>query len=66
VHIDAREENVVMVEVQSSTEVQALIEAQLRAMEIKMCESNATAKRKCTIIDKTTLLEKDIHILDLE
>jgi hypothetical protein len=46
--------------------MQALIEAQLGAMEIKMCESNATVKRRGTIMDKITVLEKGICILDLE
>jgi hypothetical protein len=35
-------------------------------MEIEMFESNALAKNRCTIMDKTTFLEKNIHILDLE
>jgi hypothetical protein len=31
-------------------------------MEIKMCELDVATKRRCTIMDKTTLLEKVIHI----
>jgi hypothetical protein len=43
-----------------------MTEAQLRAMEIEMRESNATTKRIHAIMDRATLLEKGIHILDLE
>jgi len=31
-------------------------------MEIKMRELDVATKRRCTIMDKTTLLEKVIHI----
>ncbi len=57
-----REENVIKVEVQPSIEVQALIEAQLKAMEIKMYESVVAVKRRCVIMDKATLLDKCICI----
>jgi transposase len=42
--------------------MQALTDAQLKVMEIDMRESNATTKRRCTIMDKATLLDKGIHI----
>ncbi len=55
---------IVEAKVKPSTKVQALIEAQLRAMEIKMCELNAATKRRHTIMDRVTFLKKGIHILD--
>jgi hypothetical protein len=39
-----------------------LIEAQLKAMEIKMYESVVAVKRRCVIMDKATLLDKCICI----
>jgi hypothetical protein len=35
-------------------------------MEMEKREAEAIAKRRCTILDKVTLLEKGIKILDLE
>jgi len=35
-------------------------------MEMEQCETEAVAKRKCVILDKATLLEKGIKILDPE
>ncbi len=49
-------------EVQLSIEVQALIEAQLRVMEIEMCELDVATKKKHVIMDIATHLEKGIHI----
>ncbi len=72
---DAREENIVEVEVQTSTKmhvevqqttkVQVMAKAQQRAMEMERHESKVVAKRKCTILDRATFLEKGIKILDL-
>ncbi len=39
-----------------------MAKAQQRAMEIKRCESKSITKRKCAILDKTTLMEKGIKI----
>jgi len=64
--MDAREENIVGTKVQPSTKVQILIKAQLKVMEIKMCELNVATKRRCTIMDKATLLEKVICILNVK
>jgi hypothetical protein len=40
--------------------------AQRRAMEMERCELEAIAKKRCTILDRATLLEKGIKILDLK
>ncbi len=71
---DTREENVVVVESQLSTEVhvdvqratkvQAMVEAQKRAMEMQRRESKVIAKRISAILDKATLLGKGTKILD--
>jgi len=61
-YMDVREEDIVESKVQPSIKVQTFTEAQLRVMEIKMCELDVATKRRCTIMDKTTLLEKAIHI----
>ncbi len=73
---DAREEKVVAKEkhlstkvqlkVQQATKVQTTVEAQQKAMEMEQHEAEAIAKRRCVILDRTTLLEKGIKILDLE
>jgi hypothetical protein len=69
---DAREENVVeaeeqlstevQVEVQQATKVQEMVEAHQRAMEMEKCESEVVVKKKNTILNKTTLMEKGIKI----
>jgi len=61
-YMDAREKDIVESKVQPSIKVQTLIEAQLKVMEIKMCELDVATKKRCTIMDKTTFLEKAIHI----
>jgi hypothetical protein len=43
-----------------------MVEAQLKAMEIKRHELEATTKRRCAIMDKATLVEKGICIPDPE
>ncbi len=53
-------------EVQQSTKVLVMVEAQRRAMEIKRRESKSVANRRHAILDKAALLEKDIKIPDLE
>jgi hypothetical protein len=50
------------VEVQQSIEVQAMVESHLRAMEMESRKSEVVAKRKRAILDKGTLLDKDIKI----
>jgi hypothetical protein len=42
-----------------------MVEAQRRAMEIKRRELEVVAKRRCVILDRATLMEKGIKILDL-
>jgi hypothetical protein len=42
-----------------------MAKAQQRAIEMERHESKDVAKRKCTILNKTTFLEKGIKILDL-
>lgn len=54
------------VEVQQSTEVQAMAEAQQRAMEIDKHELKTITKKRCAILDKATLLEKGIKIPNLK
>jgi len=71
---DTREENIIEVEeqlsleihveVQQATKVQGMVEAQQRAMEVERHEAEVIMKRRCIILDKTTLLEKGIKILD--
>jgi hypothetical protein len=63
--MDTGEEDVVETRIQPSTEVQALTEAQLRVMEIDMRESNAIARKRHTIMDKITFMEKVIRIPNL-
>ncbi len=43
-----------------------MVEVQQRAMEIKRHDSEAITKRRCAILDRATVLEKGIKILDLE
>jgi hypothetical protein len=64
--MDAREEDIVGTKIQPSTKVQTLIKAQLKVMEIKMCELNVATKRRRTIMDKATHLEKNICILNVK
>jgi len=52
------------VEVQQATKVQAMAEAQQRVMEMERRETKAVMKRRCTILDRATLLDKGIKILD--
>jgi hypothetical protein len=73
---DAREENVVeaeeqlslevQVEVQQATKVQEMVEAHRRAMEMEKCESEVVVKKKNTILNKATLMEKGIKIPNLK
>jgi hypothetical protein len=51
--------------VQKATKVQVMMMAktQQRPMEMERCESKVVAKRRCAILDITTLLEKGIKIL---
>jgi hypothetical protein len=41
-----------------------MVETQQRAMEMEQHEVEAVAKRRRAILDKATLLENDIKILD--
>ncbi len=43
-----------------------MAETQQRLMEMEQCEAEALVKRRRVILDKATLLEKGIKILDLE
>jgi len=52
----------VQVEVQQSTEVEAMAKAQQRAMEIEKHELKTITKKRCAILNKATLLEKGIKI----
>jgi hypothetical protein len=71
---DTREENIIEVEeqlsleihveVQQATKVQGIAETQQRAMEVERHEAEVVMKKRCVILDKTTLLEKGIKILD--
>jgi hypothetical protein len=71
---DAREGNVVVteeqlstkvqMEVEQATEVEAMVKAQQKVMEMKRCESKAIAKKRHTILDKATFLKKGIKILN--
>ncbi len=61
-YMDAGEEDIVESKVQPSIKVQTMTKAQQRVMEIKMGELDVATKRRCTIIEKTTFLEKTIHI----
>ncbi len=61
-YMDVGEKDIVESKVQPSIKVQTLTEAQLRVMEIKMRKLDVATKRRCTFMDKTTLLEKAIHI----
>jgi len=73
---DTREENIIeveeqlsleiQVEVHQSTKVQGMAEAQQRVMEMERCEVEVVMKRRCTILDRTTLMEKGIKILNLK
>ncbi len=56
----------VQVEVQQATKVQEMAKAQQRAMEMEKHELEAIAKRKRAILDRTTVLEKGIKILNLK
>ncbi len=62
--IDEGEDAVVEATIQPSTKVQALIETQLKVMEIERCKLDVAAKRRCTIMDRVTFLDKGICILD--
>ncbi len=71
---DTREENVITLEeqlfievqlnVQQATKEQTMAEAQQRLMEMEQREIEAVVKRRCIILDRTTLLEKGINILN--
>jgi hypothetical protein len=71
---DTREENIIeveerlsleiQVEVQQATEVQGMVEAQQRVMEMERHEVEVVMKRRCAILDRATLLEKGIKILN--
>ncbi len=54
------------VEVQQDTKVQVMVEAQRREMEMERQELEIIAKRRRVILNRPTLLEKGIKILDLE
>jgi hypothetical protein len=54
------------VEVQQSTKVKVMVEARRMAVEIERCELEVIVKRRHVILDKATLLEKDIKIPYLE
>ncbi len=56
----------VQVEIQQSTKVQVMAEAQERVMEMERCDSKVIVKRRHTILDKVTLLEKSIKIPNLD
>ncbi len=56
------EEEVGEVGTQPSIKVQVLPKAQLRVVEIEICESNVASKKRRAIMDKVTLLEKVIRI----
>jgi hypothetical protein len=43
-----------------------MVKAQRRAMEMEKCEVEAIAKRRHTIMDIATLLEKGIKVPDLD
>jgi hypothetical protein len=43
-----------------------MVEAQRRLMEMEEHEIEVVAKRRCAILNRVTLLEKGIKILDLE
>jgi hypothetical protein len=43
-----------------------MAETQQNVMEMEQREVEVVMKRRCAILDKTTLLEKGIKILDLE
>ncbi len=47
--------------------MQAVAKAQQTLMEMEQCEVETIAKRRCTILDGVTLLEKSIknHILSI-
>jgi TPP-dependent indolepyruvate ferredoxin oxidoreductase alpha subunit len=69
---DTREENVVTQEeqlfielqlnVQQAIEVQTMVEAQRRLMEMEQCKVKVVAKRRCAILDIVALMEKNIKI----
>ncbi len=59
IHISVRE-------VQQSIEVQMMAKARQREMELERCELEIVAKRRHAILNKATLLEKGIKILDLD
>jgi hypothetical protein len=60
---DAEEEKVFTTGVQPSTEVEMSTKVQPSVMEIDMSVLGFTkARRRATIMDKTTLLDKGIHI----
>jgi hypothetical protein len=52
------------VEVQQAIEVQVMAEAQWKAMEMERRKSEVVAKKRYAVLDKATLLEKGIKILD--
>ncbi len=43
-----------------------MAKAQRRLMEMEQCEMEAVAKRRCAILDKTTLMDKGIKIPNYE
>ncbi len=49
-------------EVQQSTEVTTMVEAQRRAMEMESHKSETIEKRRCANLNRPTLLEKGIKI----
>jgi hypothetical protein len=60
---NTREDDVVEAKVQPSIEMQEMTKSHLKAMEIKMRESNAATKKRRTTMGRATLM-KGIRILD--
>ncbi len=54
----------VQLKVQQATKVQTMAKAQWRLMEMEQCEAKAVMKRRHTILEKASLLDKGIKILD--
>jgi len=61
---DIGEEDIVEARIRPSTKMHVLTETQLKAMEIEMCESDVATKKRHAIMDKATLMEEGIYILD--
>ncbi len=53
-------------EVQQTIEMQVMVEAQRRVMEMERHESETIVKKRRTILDKATLLDKGIKIPNLK